>query len=209
MHWCTLGRVEKSKNGINAYGYCFLFGFWHVETRKILFLVFNIFLLGGIHFENWPNRKITLFLWQSKTLLKYFMNLKEKVFLERGDQELSIGGLISFLPFRLVGWNFTWKLTIFTVDNAKFVKTRKKCKMAETPLSSGQNAFPRSFFLGFGGVFVLKSVFGFLIRAPEVPFLVPLKSWNQPKIGLVLAFQGYQKWYFRCPKQKSVNTFQY
>ena len=153
--------------------------------------------------------QIQTFLWQSKTLLIYFINLKVMVFLERGDQELSIGSLISLLPFRLVGWNFTWKLTILTVENAKFVKSRKKYKMAETPLSSGQNAFPRSFFLGFGGVFVLKSAFGFLIRAPEVPFLVPLKSVNYPKSGLVLAFQGYQKWYFRCPNQKSENTFQY
>ena len=87
-----------------------------------------------------------------------------------------MGGLISLLPFRLVGWNFTLELPIFDVYNAKFAKKRKKCKMAQKPLSSGQNAFPRSFFLGFGGVFVLKSVFGFLIRAPEVPFLVPLKS---------------------------------
>ena len=140
-------------------------------------------------------REFTLFLWQSKTMFKCFINLKVMVLLERGDQGLSIGSLKSFLPFRLVGWNFTWKLTILTVENAKFVKSRKKCKMAKTPLSSGQNAFPRSFFLGFGGVFVLKSVFGFLIRAPEVPFLVPLKSVNYPKSGLVLAFQGYQKWY--------------
>ena len=133
-------------------------------------------------------REFTLFLWQSKTMFKCFINLKVMVHLERGDQGLSIGSLKSFLPFRLVGWNFTWKLTILTVENAKFVKSRKKCKMAKTPLSSGQNAFPRSFFLGFGGVFVLKSAFGFLIRAPEVPFLVPLKSVNYPKSGLVLAF---------------------
>ena len=109
-------------------------------------------------------------------MFKCFINLKVLVVLESGDQELSKSSLISLLPFRLVAWNFTLKLTIFTVDDAKFVKTRKKCKMAKTPLSSGQNAFPRSFFLGFGGVFVLKSVFGFLIRAPEVKFLVPLKS---------------------------------
>ena len=67
-------------------------------------------------------------------------------------------------------------------------------KMVEKPLSSGQNAFPRSFFLGFGGVFVLKSAFGFLIRAPEVPFLVPLKSVNYPKSGLVLADLGKAFW---------------
>ena len=29
----TLGRVEKSKNGIKSYGYCFLGGFWYVKTR--------------------------------------------------------------------------------------------------------------------------------------------------------------------------------
>ena len=177
---CILGRVEKSKNGSNSYGYCFLVAFWYVETRKNIFFGQRKFFVGWNLTWNFTwffiFCEFTLFLWQAKTMLECFINLKAMVVLERGDQELSIGGLISFLPFRLVGWNFTWKLTIFTVDNAKFVKTRKKCKMAKTPLSSGQNAFPRSFFLGFGGVFVLKSVFGFLIRAPEVPFLVPLKS---------------------------------
>ena len=36
---CVLGRVEKSKNGINCYGYCFLVAFWYVETGKIFFLL--------------------------------------------------------------------------------------------------------------------------------------------------------------------------
>ena len=67
------------------------------------------------------------------------------------------------------------------------------CKMAEKPLSSGQNAFLRSFFLGFGGVFVLKSVFGFLIRTLEAPFIVPLKTPQPPKNGLVGSFSGVLK----------------
>ena len=29
----SLGRVEKSKNGIKSYGYCFLGGFWYVKNR--------------------------------------------------------------------------------------------------------------------------------------------------------------------------------
>ena len=35
------------------------------------------------------------------------------------------------------------------------------CKMVEKQFSSGQNAFLRWFFLGFGGVFEMKSVFRF------------------------------------------------
>ena len=34
---CLIGRVEKSKNGIKSYGYCFLDAFWYVETRKNIF----------------------------------------------------------------------------------------------------------------------------------------------------------------------------
>ena len=50
---CSVGRVEKSKNGINSYGYCFLVAFWYVETRKNNFFgqrnfLLGIFLLGGI-----------------------------------------------------------------------------------------------------------------------------------------------------------------
>ena len=41
-----------------------------------------------------------------KTMLKYFVSLKVMAVLERGDQELSIGGLISLITFCLVGWNF-------------------------------------------------------------------------------------------------------
>ena len=74
---------------------------------------------------------------------KSFINLTEMVWLDRGDQELSIGGLISLLTFRLVGWNFTWKVPIFDIYNAKFAKTGKKCKMAKKTLSGGQNTFPR------------------------------------------------------------------
>ena len=33
------GRVEKSKNGINSYGYFFLVAFLYVETRKNIFFV--------------------------------------------------------------------------------------------------------------------------------------------------------------------------
>ena len=97
--------------------------------------------------------EFTFFLWQSKIMLKHFINFTEMVFLERWDQELSIGGLISMLPFCLVGWNFTWTLPIFTVLRQNLRKAHKKCKMAKNPLSSGQNAFLR--------VFVLKSVFRF------------------------------------------------
>ena len=43
---CTVGRVEKRKNGINAYGYCFLFGLWYVETRKNIFFGHRIFFVG-------------------------------------------------------------------------------------------------------------------------------------------------------------------
>ena len=107
--------------------------FW--STEIFCWVEFNLKFDPIFHF-----REFTFFLWQAKTMFKCFINLNAMVVFERGDQELSIGGLISFLTFRLVGWNFTWKLTIFTVDNAKFVKTRKTCKMAETPLSSGQNA---------------------------------------------------------------------
>ena len=76
-------------------------------------------------------------------MLKYFIDLKEMVISERGDQELSIGGLISLLLFHLVGWNFTWKLPIFTVLRQNLRKPGKKYKMAEKTLSSGQNAFLR------------------------------------------------------------------
>ena len=44
-----------------------------------------------------------------------------------------------------------------------------------------------------GGVFVLKSGLRILIRAPQVPFLVP------PKTHFWL-FWGYQKWHFRCTR---------
>ena len=43
--------------------------------------------------------------------------------------------------------------------------------MAEKPLSSGLKWFLRWFFLGFGGKFVLKSVFVILKLWTEVPFL--------------------------------------
>ena len=42
--------------------------------------------------------------------------------------------------------------------------------MAEKPLSSGQKWFLRWVFLGFGGYFVLQSVFVFSFRWSEVPF---------------------------------------
>ena len=42
--------------------------------------------------------------------------------------------------------------------------------MAEKPLSSGQKWFLRWVFLGFGGYFVLQSVFAFSFRWSEVPF---------------------------------------
>ena len=42
----ALGRVEKSKNGINSYGYCFLVAFWYVETRKNIFFGQRKFFVG-------------------------------------------------------------------------------------------------------------------------------------------------------------------
>jgi len=42
--------------------------------------------------------------------------------------------------------------------------------MAEKPLSSGQKWFLRWVFLGFGGYFLLQSVFVFSFRWSEVPF---------------------------------------
>ena len=41
-----VGRVEKSKNGINSYGYCFLVAFWYVETRKNIFFGQRKFFVG-------------------------------------------------------------------------------------------------------------------------------------------------------------------
>ena len=43
---CSVGRVEKSKNGINSYGYCFLVAFWYVETRKNIFFGQRKFFVG-------------------------------------------------------------------------------------------------------------------------------------------------------------------
>ena len=43
---CRVGRVEKSKNGINSYGYCFLVAFWYVETRKNIFFGQRKFFVG-------------------------------------------------------------------------------------------------------------------------------------------------------------------
>ena len=42
----TLGRVEKSKNGINSDGYCFLDAFWYVESRKNMFFGQRKFFVG-------------------------------------------------------------------------------------------------------------------------------------------------------------------
>ena len=74
--------------------------------------------------------------------------------------------------------------------------------MAEKPLSGGQNAFLRSFFLGLGGVFVLKSVFGFLIRVPEVPFLAPLKSYLPTHFWGVGGFSGVLQMVLRVSESK-------
>ena len=122
----TLGRVEKSKNGIKSYGYCFLGGFWYVKTRGKNFGGHRTFFAGWNF--TWKSTqflifcKIELFLWQSKTMLKYFINLKVMAALERGDQELSIGSLISLITFCLAGWNFTWKRTILSFLPRKFVQ---------------------------------------------------------------------------------------
>ena len=43
---CIVGRVEKSKNGIYSYGYCFLVAFWYVETRKNIFFGQRKFFVG-------------------------------------------------------------------------------------------------------------------------------------------------------------------
>ena len=42
----SIGRVEKSKNGINSYGYCFLLAFWYVETGKNIFFGQRKFFVG-------------------------------------------------------------------------------------------------------------------------------------------------------------------
>ena len=42
----ALGRVEKSKIGITAYGYCFLFVLWYVETRENILFGHQKFFVG-------------------------------------------------------------------------------------------------------------------------------------------------------------------
>ena len=158
VFWCLLVCRIKEKNF-----------FW--STEIFCWVEFYLKFDPIFHF-----REFTLFLWQPKTMFKCFINLKVMVLLERGDQGLSIGSLKSFLPFRLVGWNFTWKLTILTVENAKFVKLRKKYKMAETPLSSGQNAFPRSFGGVLGGYLCWKVLSDFWFGHRKYHFWYPWKA---------------------------------
>ena len=55
----------------------------------------------------------------------------------------------------------------------------------------------------------MKSDLRILIRAPEVPFLVPPKQPKTPKMTHFGRFGGYQKWYLGCPNQNSKTTFQY
>ena len=47
---CTLGRVEKSKNGFGLNGYCYFNVFWYVENWGNFCSSF--FLIGGISLEN-------------------------------------------------------------------------------------------------------------------------------------------------------------
>ena len=44
---CALGRVEKSKNGVESYGYCFLNVFWYVENGG------NFFFGHREYFDKW------------------------------------------------------------------------------------------------------------------------------------------------------------
>ena len=48
----------------------------------------------------------------------------------------------------------------------------------------------------------MKSVFGFLIRTLEAPFIVPLKTPQPPKNGLVGSFSGVLKMELPVPESK-------
>ena len=63
-------------------------------------------------------------------------------------------------------------------------KIQQKVQNGWKSLFGGPKWFPRCLNGGFGGVFVLKSGLRILIRAPEVPFLVPPKCWKWVILGV-------------------------
>ena len=94
-----------------------------LASKKICWVEFH--LKFGPFFHFW---EIPLFLWQSKTMLKYVINLKIIQFLERGYQELSIGGLISLILFSWVEFQLkNWPFYRFWCANL--------CKMCKIEIS--------------------------------------------------------------------------
>ena len=79
-----------------------------------------------------------------------------------------------------------------SVKTGKLGENVKKMENGQKSLSDGRFGFLRCL--------------GILIRAPEVPFLVPPKWLKLPHFG---GSGGYQKWHFGCPNQNFETTFRY